>query len=103
MGYNTPILVLNDRLNEIETDIYFGRKLAMAIREFQPNNKFKPYITGQTTILNVAHADTLQILAVGANSGRVIGTGHWTMDDEAIITHLYREMLAAKKAKKRGS
>jgi hypothetical protein len=99
MGYNTPILVLNDRLNEIKDDPYFGPKLVHAIHSFQRGEP-PPYLTGQTTVLNVAHADELQILAVGANTGRLIGRGHWThgrMDDDALITHLYETMMERKK------
>jgi hypothetical protein len=93
MGFNTPVLILNDRLDEIKNDPYFGPKLAFAINEFSSSPDYKqPYLTGQTQIINVAHADVLQVLAVGANHGRVIGSGHWTMDNKALIEQLYRQL-----------
>ncbi|MES2055789.1 MAG: hypothetical protein V4564_07625 [Pseudomonadota bacterium] len=62
MGFNSVVLILNDRLHEIENDPLFGKKVASAIRA---HGHDEPYITGQTTVVSVQHADTMQIVAVG--------------------------------------
>lgn len=86
MGFNTTIVVLNDRLSEIESDPEFGKKLVAAINAFSRSRPERmPYITGQTQVIEVAHADSLQIVAVGGNTGRVIGWGHYTNDDDILI------------------
>jgi len=79
MGYNATVVVLCDRLDEIENDPEFGKKLARAIRA---KNHEDVYITGQTQVIAVAHADTMQVVAVGGNTGRVIGWGHYSSSNE---------------------
>ncbi len=102
MGYNSTILILNDRLHEIENDPEFGKKVARAIREHFVADERKPYITGQTTVIDVCHADVMQILAVGGNCGRVIGYSGWTAKDDDIIKGLNQDRLArAREAKKK--
>ena len=102
MGYNSTILVLNDRLHEIEGDPEFGKKVANAIRSHHVRNDRQPYITGQTTVIDVQHADTMQVIAVGGNTGRVIGYSGWTAKDDEIIKGLNQDRLArAREAKKK--
>ncbi len=102
MGYNSTILILNDRLHEIENDPEFGKKVANAIRSHHYRDDRQPYITGQTTVIDVAHADVMQILAVGGNCGRVIGYSGWTSEDDDIIKGLNQDRLArAREAKKK--
>lgn len=103
MGYNSTILILNDNLHEIENDPEFGKKIAQAIRAHNTGHD-EPYITGQTTVLAVEHADTMQILAVGGNCGRVIGYSGYSSDDDVIIKGLNQDRLARKReAKKKGT
>lgn len=90
MGFNSVLLVLNDRLHEIEHDPEFGKKVARAIRAHSWPGE-QPYITGQTQVLSVHHADTLVVVAVGGNTGRVIGHGHWTQNDDQLVRHLEQE------------
>jgi hypothetical protein len=93
MGFNSVVLVLNDRLNDI-TRADFGHKLADAIREYPA--KLKPVDLpghfGQTQVLVVAHADVMQIVAVGGNTGRVIGTGSYSDTDEELLHKLAKRM-----------
>jgi hypothetical protein len=102
MGFNTTIVVLNDRLSEIERDPEFGKKLATAIRYFGRRDPGRiPYITGQTQVIEVAHADNLQVIAVGGNTGRVVGYGAIGDDDDKLIKGLERrrrEKVRAAKA-----
>lgn len=101
MGFNSVVVILNDRLNEIERDPEFGKKVADAIRSFgisQPEQ----YITGQTQVISVCHADTAQIVRVGANTGRPIGYGYWQQSDDELIRELESERKRrAKISKKR--
>ena len=90
MGWNSVVVVLNDRLHEIENDPEFGKKLAQAIRAHDYRER-QPYITGQTQVISCCHADTVQIVAVGANTGRVLGYGHWRQSDDDMIKGLERD------------
>lgn len=90
MGFNAVLVVLNDRLAEIERDPEFGKKVAHAIR-CHNDPRGAPYITGQTQVVSVDHADVLQVVAVGANCGRVIGHGHWRQTNDDLIKYLERE------------
>ena len=92
MGFNATVVILNDRLSEIERDPEFGKKLARAIRCFDRSRPERmPYVTGQTQVIEVAHADTLQVVAIGGNTGRVIGYGCYRDDNDALIKQLERE------------
>ena len=100
MGYNSVLVILNDRLDEIERDAEFGKKVASAIREHgSPEKHRRTYVTGQTQVVTVNHADTLAVVAVGANYGRVIGYGHWTQNDDELIRWLERERRRKTKEK----
>jgi hypothetical protein len=102
MGFNSVLVVLNDRLDEIERDPEFGKKVADAIRS-HGYPRYQRYVTGQTQVISVHHADTLAVVAVGGNTGRIIGYGHWSQDDESLIQHLERERKRkAKEAKSNG-
>ena len=97
MGFNSVLVVLNDRLDEIERDQEFGKKVAAAIRyhgAYQGvdiEHRAAPYVTGQTQVVSVAHANTVQVIAVAANCGRVIGHGFWTQSDDELIKGLERQ------------
>lgn len=86
MGYNSVVLILNDRLNEISRPD-FGKNLADAIREIsgtgEPVELRGQF--GQTMVLSCQHADIMQIVAVGGNTGRVIGTGSYDDTDDQLL------------------
>ena len=97
MGFNSTVLILNDRLHEIENDQDFGKKVADGIREFGYANKYnKTYITGQTEILSCQHASENAIIAVGGNCGTqlgtVFGTHHKEEDKLDIVKQLAEEL-----------
>jgi hypothetical protein len=74
MGFNASLVILCDRLGEIERDPEFGKKVAAAIREHGFPEKYRrTFITGQTQVVGVAHADTEQVIVVGGNTGRLAG------------------------------
>ena len=86
MGYNSVVLVLNDRLNEISR-ADFGHRLADAIRECGGTGEPVDVRgqSGQTQVLSCQHADIMQIVAVGGNTGRLIGTGFYADNDEVLL------------------
>lgn len=87
MGYNSVVLVLNDRLNEISR-ADFGHRLADAIRECGGSGGEPVDVrgqAGQTQVLSCQHADIMQIVAVGGNTGRLIGTGFYADSDEVLL------------------
>lgn len=111
MGFNSTILVLNDRLDEIERDPEgFVREMRNAISEIGCSGDRAGFFPGQSTVMSVAHADTVTILAVGGNCATVLGRvynggRHHTEEDQKFILkeladqHGYR--LVRKPAKKR--
>lgn len=111
MGFNAVVVVLNDRLAEIERDPEFGKKLAAAIRYqgwgrgAKPGDAgYRPFgneATGQTQVISVAHADNMQIVAVGGNTGQVLGYSHWRTSVDDMIADLNRQRLERRRAEKR--
>lgn len=66
MGFNTPIVILNDHLHIIERDEQFGKKLANAIIGASRDR----LSFGGFSILPSHHADYERILVVGRNTIR---------------------------------
>lgn len=97
MGYNSVLLVLNDRLDDIERDTLFGRKVAAAIRAHRNGLDGKPTpgapeILSAAKVLSVHHADTVVVIAAGGGTGRVMGHGFYRDTDDQLI----RKIQAAK-------
>jgi hypothetical protein len=109
MGFQATVVVLLDRLQDIENDAKFGKKLAEAIRyratrsaEYdKPGTPGYKYCgaeaTGQTEVIEVHHADDHMVVAVGGNCGRVLGYGgSWPgtklSDDKAIMKNLRADL-----------
>jgi hypothetical protein len=76
MGFNSTVLVLNDRLGEIERNPEeFVKEMLYAIQR-SGVDKQEGFHPGQTTVMSCAHADTVTILAVGGNCATVMGRVH---------------------------
>jgi len=112
MGYNATVVVLLDRLDEIERDPDFGKKLAAAIRyraSFPTDDKTRPgyryagaEATGQTQVIEVHHAAWQMVVTVGGNTGRVLGYGGgYVANDDTIIKCLNDDRLRRKREAKR--
>lgn len=106
MGYNATVVVLVDQLNAIESDPQFGKKLADAIRHKlrDPNNRHgsDPYVTGQTQVIEVHHADAQIAVAVGGNCGQVLGcAGGWTASPDEMIKNLNDDRIWRKRQAKK--
>lgn len=91
VGYNTSILLLNDKLGEIEEDPAFGKKLSDACRERLPYR-----MPGGLLVIETHHADYASLIQVGGNTASVLaGTVGYQRTDEVVKLCLLREMAAA--------
>lgn len=91
MGYNSVLVVLNDRLDEIERDPDFGKKVAQAIREMSYLENHTTYITGQTKVISMQHADTMVVIAAGNDTGQILGYGHYSQSKDELIQNLEQD------------
>lgn len=88
MGLNTVLIVRNDFLHEIKDDREFGQKIYSAII-----SRGREYHGQSFDVLPSAHADYLQIAAVGGNTIRLLGFGGgYRSDDEAALRYLANGM-----------
>jgi hypothetical protein len=116
MGFNATVVVLLDQLDRIEKDPEFGKKLAQAIRYRSmvprgPNEKDHPgyrplgdEATGQTQVIEVHHADYQVVVAVGGNSGQVLGHGgSWRAEPDDMIKWLNDDRLRRRREAKKSA
>ena len=82
MGWNSVILVLNDCLHEIETDPQFGAKVHREIADGFGRHECKRNYNAFGVVCQ-SHADDVQIVSVGRNTGRRIRPGDKITDMEA--------------------
>lgn len=79
MGFNTTVLILNDAVHTLTEDKDFPEKLVSAIHEmYTKREPVDVSILGHVnavTVLAQEHADIMQILAIGGNTGWVLGSG----------------------------
>ena len=88
MGLNTALIVRNDFLHEIRGDSEFGQKVYSAII-----SRGREYHGQSFDALPSAHADYLQIAAIGGNTIRLLGFGGtYQSDDEAALRYLAGSM-----------
>ena len=74
MGYNSGILVLNDRISEIERDPKkFVEEMVRSISKMSISDGPVDFYPGQSTVMSCEHADAVTILAVGGNYSSVLG------------------------------
>jgi hypothetical protein len=74
MGYNTTLLVLNDRLGEIERDPKkFVTEMIQAIHRKGSRDEEMDFYPGQTSVIHCAHADDVHVIAVGGNHATILG------------------------------
>lgn len=68
MGFNTAMVILNDHLNEIERDPFFGRKVSKAVRDVYGTRERN--WDNSFTVLPSEHADWDQLVVIGGNTIR---------------------------------
>lgn len=100
MGYNTAVMLLNDRLHELRDDPNAGRKIYNAAITADRNGGDFQY--GE--VVPSHHADAIQVVLVGGNRIRTLKTLYYGSfdDNEAILRRLADEMgfrLVKKKSK----
>ena len=70
MGFNTGVLILNDRLHDIEQNaLQFTASLSQAIREFHVTKNHEIFF-GSGRVFHVAHADRHSSYTIGGNLAR---------------------------------
>ncbi len=97
MGFNSVLLIMNDALSAIESDPEFGKRVADAIRRhyLDPRKNIDVPIGGwcnPATVIGQEHADCIQVLAVGGNSGHRLGVAIWSDNDERILKLVAEQM-----------
>jgi len=97
MGFNTTVVVLNDALHEIEKDLTFGKKLVDAIRCRERGVLYRQVSSnghcGVATVIEEHHADEMIAVAVGGNTGLVLGhCGSYATSMEQMLKNLATEM-----------
>lgn len=105
MGFNATVVVLVDQLTTIENAPNFGKQLADAVRQKlnDPNERYgrAPYVAGQTRVIEAHHADGMMIVAVGGNTGQVLGYGGgYRSDPDEMIKWLNDDRLRRKREAK---
>lgn len=84
MGLNTAVIIRNDFLHEIKDDPEFGQKVYTAVI-----SRGREYHGQSFDVLPSAHADYLQIVAIGGNTIRLLGFGGtYQSDDEAALRYV---------------
>lgn len=80
MGYNTPVLILNDNLGGIRDDPEFGKKLDYAIATMEDGATVRSGFGVAAKVAKTDHADHYQVIAFGGNRmlrlGYVFGPRH---------------------------
>ena len=106
MGFNATVVVLVDQLSAIEAAPNFGKQLADAVRAKlnDPTERHirAPYVAGQTQVIEAHHADSMMIVAVGGNTGQVLGFGGgYRSDPDEMIKWLNDDRLRRKRETKK--
>lgn len=84
MGYNTTILLMNDGLDQLESDPDAGKKIQHAVlRQFHEWSNINSFGIGNHVnmgqVISCQHADTQQVCMVSRNLGKDIAN-HPTPD-----------------------
>lgn len=103
MGFNTVVLVLNDAVHEISKDPAFGKKLAEAIHAQPGRDAGHARYQGTedvsagshcsaATVISSRHADDMQVVAIGGNTGVYLGTTYGFPHDDAGKIKLLKQL-----------
>ena len=107
MGFNSTVLILNDRLGEIESNPEgFVKEMLDTISMIGCSDKSGDFYPGQSTVMSCAHADTVTILAVGGNCSTVLGRAynggvHHTEEAQVGILRVLADKYGFRLVKKR--
>jgi len=77
MGFNSTVLILNDRLSEIEREPErFVKEMVYGIHLSGRPEDQVDFSPGQSIVMSCEHADRVTILAVGGNCATIMGKFH---------------------------
>ena len=120
MGWNTTVMICNDSLHAIETDVEFGKKLAAAVTRSvskKPvdvsacwhNDEGKASLIHRNAacVIETHHADGTALVAVGGNYGTSLGEfyyvgDHGTEDGQVALLKALADKLGYSVSKKPG-
>lgn len=88
MGFNTAVVFYNDVIDELRTDPLAGEKVYRAVVEGRSfSGRGDGYFQyGQA--LDAQHADVMQVITVGHNSIKMIGSGYYSDDTIQLLKRL---------------
>lgn len=96
MGFNTTVIVLNDALDDIERDPEFGKKLSRAIQHMsisdRPVDVTASNHCNAASVIETHHADGTVIVAIGQNTGDVVGRCYYIPYDETRKEKIVRQL-----------
>jgi hypothetical protein len=82
MGYNTALILLNDRLSDVRDCPDIGTRIYRGV--LRANREDGDINPGMTALPSM-HADVAQVVVIAANSIRPLGFGHWRDDDVELL------------------
>ena len=109
MGYNTPVLLLNDGMHEIANDPTLAKRMAQASATAHMIGKAVDVSAGNhsnaVSVLPSAHADIVQVIAFGGNHATILGSfmnggHHYTIDDQIELVRKLADKLGYRLTKK---
>ena len=103
MGLNTPAIILNDKIHELERAPDAGKRIGRAVQDAGRDNYSAESIG--VKVLQCGHSSGVQIVAVGGNTIRRIGWSNDCHDDDEELLRKLADQLGFKLVKKgsRGS
>lgn len=72
MGLNTTVIVLNDRLGDIEKDDRLGPMLAISLKQGKARADAPDSVGNGVYVVETHHADDTAVVLVGGNTARVL-------------------------------
>lgn len=106
MGFNTPVLILNDVADLLESDPEAGKKIVTAIRLASGRGKQDVAMTNgrmyscPVTVLPPQHADATRLIVVGQNSIRELAQLWYCGDKPEDILRRFADSLGYRVVKK---
>jgi hypothetical protein len=91
MGFNSTVMILNDRMSEIEADPEaFVREMLDGINRIGYPYDHVDFYPGQSTVMSCVHADMTTVLAVGGNHSTKLGQfynggNHHTVEHQVLL------------------
>jgi hypothetical protein len=112
MGFNTPVLLLNDAMHEIEDDPTFAKRLAQASATAYMHGKSVDVRAGghmnAASVLPSAHADVVQVIAFGGNHATTLlrmgnGGHHYTHEEQVRLIRELADQYGFRLVRKSGT